>query len=201
MLMLMSADCQSVCRSPWTSACAWSTYNVHDSQDVALHSLTPVVLHHFGVCHHQCFHPLLSADWALMNSSPPSPLATFPALSLSLSVINTNRIWRWMKSKQEIKKKRCDFYSLYTSHSLTFLAWGQNQPISPLPLFFLFSYLNIKWTWRTSSVSALILLLLFCFLSQAETWFLKYKKFQFGFQEAVDEPWRKSTKKCPTLTN
>lgn len=109
MLMLMSADCQSVCRSPWTSACAWSTYNVHDSQDVALHSLTPVVLHHFGVCHHQCFHPLLSADWALMNSSPPSPLATFPALSLSLSVINTNRIWRWMKSKQEIKKKKMWF--------------------------------------------------------------------------------------------
>lgn len=39
-----------------------ATHNVHDGQDVVLHSCAPMILHHFRVGHHQRFHPLLFAD-------------------------------------------------------------------------------------------------------------------------------------------
>lgn len=76
------------------------THNVHDSQDVAFHIFAPMVLHHFGVSHHQRFHPLLFANRAL--SDPPAfpLLAALPAFALPFSALETLMgIW-----ELEIKK-------------------------------------------------------------------------------------------------
>lgn len=70
-----------------TSTDLWNaTYDVHDSQDVVFHGLAPMVLHHFGVGHHQRFHPLLLADGALADSPPLPQPPPLPALPPSLRV-------------------------------------------------------------------------------------------------------------------
>lgn len=66
------------------------THHVHDGEDVRLHVLASMVVHEFGVGHHQGLHPSLLADGAARDPSRGglsgrlTSLLMFPGLPLLL---------------------------------------------------------------------------------------------------------------------
>lgn len=62
-------------------------YHVHDGEDVGLHVLTPVVLDHLRVSHHQCLHPSLLADGTPRMASAWQVVVPLPLLSPKLLLL------------------------------------------------------------------------------------------------------------------
>ena len=56
------------------------TYHVHDGEDIGFHVLSPMVLNHLCVGHHQGLHPPLLADGTPREASA-SQVAPLPLLS------------------------------------------------------------------------------------------------------------------------